>query len=128
VDEDAIARHFELVGVDDVAAAEIYADDAALEYVQSGERIRGRAAIIASRQAYPGRPTSFEVRRCILGGATFTVELLMHMGDEPHAVVAILDVRDDLVWRERIYIAEPWDPPAYRAQWVEHFDDTPWVT
>ncbi len=61
--------------------------------MQSGERIRGKDAIIASRQAYPGRPTSFEVRRCI--DATVTVELLMLVADEPHAVVAILDVRDD---------------------------------
>jgi hypothetical protein len=33
----------------------------------------------------------------------------------------VLDLRDGLVVRERIYIAEPWDPPGYRAQWVERF-------
>jgi hypothetical protein len=125
VDEASIVRDFELLGVDNVAAAEIYADDAVLEYVQSGERIRGRAAIIASRQAYPGRPTSFEVRRCIVCDATATVELVMRVADEPHAVVAILDLRGDLVCSEWIYIAEPWDPPGYRAAWVERIDDTP---
>jgi hypothetical protein len=68
VDQHAITRHFELLGFDNVAAAEIYTDDAVLEYVQSRERIRGKPAIIASRQAYPGRSTSFNVRRCIGDG------------------------------------------------------------
>jgi hypothetical protein len=29
------------------------------------------------------------------------------------------------VCRERIYIAETWDPPGYRAPWVERIDDPP---
>ena len=58
-----IAEHFRWIGKDEVRAARIYADDAVLEYIQSGERIRGTANIIASRQAYPGRPAWFEVRR-----------------------------------------------------------------
>ena len=44
----------------------------------------------------------------------------MHIaGDEPHPVVAILDLEDGRVRRERIYIADPWEPAAYRAQWLE---------
>ena len=119
-----ITRHFELLGVDSIAAAEIYTEDAVLEYVQSGERIRGRHHIIASRQAYPGRPTRFTVRRCIMLGESAAVELTMHIqGDEPHPVVAILDLRDNAVSRERIYIADPWPAPTYRAQWVEDSPD-----
>jgi hypothetical protein len=70
VDEAAIKRHFELLGIDNVAAAEIYTEDAVLEYVQSNETIRGRVNINASRQAYPGRPTRFSVHRCLVLGAT----------------------------------------------------------
>ena len=58
-----IADHFAWIGKDEVRAAEIYAEDAILEYVQSGERIRGKANIVASRRAYPGRPAAFDVRR-----------------------------------------------------------------
>ena len=43
-------------------------------------------------------------------------------GDEPHAVVAVMEFQDGLCVLERIYITEPWDPPAYRAQWVESPD------
>jgi hypothetical protein len=119
MDTARITRHYELLGRDNAAAAEIYTEDAVLEYVQSGERIRGRADITASRDAYPGRPTRFEVHRCIGTDDNLAVELTMHIdGDEPHPVAAVLDLRDGLVTRERIYICEPWDPPAYRAQWV----------
>ena len=119
----AIARHFEAIGDDELQAGEIYADDAILEYVQSGERIRGKANIIASRQAYPGRPAAFELHRC--GGTPDlqVVELTLRFdGDDPHPVVAIMEFRDGKAVRERIYIAEPSEPPAYRARWVEPLD------
>src|SRR3954453_13653002 len=103
MDAAAISRPFELLGIDNRAAAEFYNDDAVLEYVQSGERIRGRDNITASRQAYPGQPTRFAVRRCILLGATAAVELVMTIeGDEPHPVVAILDLQDGAISLERI--------------------------
>ena len=118
--DERIRDHFTAIGQDEERAAAIYADDAVLEYVQSNERIRGRAAIVATRQAYPGRPAAFEVHRVVGTPDVQTVELTLHItGDEPHPVVAILDLRDGLVVRERIYIAEPWEAPTYRAPWVE---------
>jgi hypothetical protein len=33
--------------------------------------------------------------------------------------VSIMELRDGKVVRERIYYGEPWEPPAWRAQWVE---------
>ena len=123
VDPAALVRHFELLGVDNEAASEIYAEDAVLVYVQSGERIRGRDNITASRLAYPGRPTRFTVRRCTILGAAAVVELGMQVGDEPHHVVAVLELRDDAITQERIYIAEPWPAPGYRAAWVEPATD-----
>ena len=118
----ALVRHFELIGRDNTAAAEVYAADAVLEYVQSRERIRGRADIVASRDAYPGRPTRFEVHRIVGDAAARVAEITLWIdGDEPHPLVAVLDLRGGLVVRERIYIAEPWEPAEYRAQWVERF-------
>src|SRR3954468_6708073 len=110
-----IADHFEAIGKDNVRAAEIYADSIVLEYANSGERIRGKANIIASRQAYPGRPAAFEVHRSAGSAEVQVVELtLRHDGGDPHPVVAVQDLRDGQVVRERIYIAEPWQPPSYR--------------
>ena len=42
-----IANHFAAAGKDEVAAAAIFADDAIIEWPQSGERIRGKQQIIA---------------------------------------------------------------------------------
>jgi hypothetical protein len=121
-----VARHFQAIGDDETRAGEIYADDAVLEYVQSGERIRGKANIIASRQAYPGRPAAFELHRSMGTPDLQVVELTLWFdGEDPHPVVAILEFRNGKVVRERIYIAEPWDPPAYRARWVEPLDPDP---
>ena len=97
-----IARHFEAIGNDEVRAGEIYADDAVLEYVQSGERIRGKANIIASRQAYPGRPAAFELHRSAGTLELQVVELTLRFdGEDPHPVVAILEFRDGKAVRER---------------------------
>ena len=108
--DDAIRRHFEAIGKDEVRAADIYAEDAVLEYVQSRQRIRGKADIIA-------------VHRSAGSAAVQVVELTLWFdGGDPHPVVAVLDLRDGQVVRERIYIAEPWDAPEYRARWVEPLD------
>jgi hypothetical protein len=115
-----IAEHFAALGRDEDGAAAIYAEDAVLEYPQSHERIRGKANIIASRRAYPGRPMTFEVNRTTGGGDSWTTEFtLRYDGAEPHRAVKIHDLKDGLVVRERIYIAEPWEAPAYRAEWAE---------
>ena len=120
----AIAEHFAALGRDEERAAAIYADDAVLEYPQSRERIRGKANIIASRRAYPGRPMTFQVDRTTGGGDAWTTEFtLRYDGAEPHRAVKIHDLRDGLVIRERIYIAEPWDAPEYRSEWVELIDE-----
>ena len=36
-----------------------------------------------------------------------------------------MEFRDSKVLRERIYFGERWEPPAWRAQWVERIDPDP---
>jgi hypothetical protein len=118
-----IKDHFEWAGRNEVRASQIYADDAVLEFPQSGERIRGRANIIAFRTAYPANVT-FEMHRTIGRNDLWVNEYTIHYnGERPHKVVGIMEFRDGQVVRERIYINEPWEPPAWRAQWVERITD-----
>ena len=70
---EALDRHWAASDENDFDAEhEIYRDDAVLEYPQSGERIRGRRNIQASRAAQPNAKR-FHVRRIvgalIVGGA-----------------------------------------------------------
>ncbi|HYG88519.1 MAG TPA: nuclear transport factor 2 family protein [Azospirillum sp.] len=114
-----IKEHFDWAGKDVVRASQIYADDAVLEFPQSQERIRGKAAIIAFRTAYPARVT-FEMHRTIGGNDLWVNECtIRYDGEKPHKAVGIMEFRGGKVIRERLYINEPWDPPAWRAQWVE---------
>ena len=54
----------------------IYRDDAILEYPQSGERIRGRQNIQASRVAQPNAKR-FTLRRIVGGGNVWISELVL---------------------------------------------------
>jgi hypothetical protein len=59
----ALDRHWAASDANDFEAEhQIYREDAALEYPQSGERIRGRLKIQRSRAAQPNRKR-FTVRR-----------------------------------------------------------------
>jgi SnoaL-like protein len=110
-------------GDDIVRASEIYADDAVVEWPQGGERLRGQANIIGFRSTYPARQ-EFEVRRITGCDDLWVNEYTIRYDDRPVIVVGIMEFRDEKVVRERIYFGDPWEPPAWHAQWVERFD--PW--
>ena len=125
-----IKAHFEASDIsvagggplDDIArASEIYADDAVLEWPQGGERVRGKANIVAVRSAYPTRQ-EFEVHRTIGCHDLWVNEYTIRYDDRPVSVVGIMEFEGGKVVRERIYFGEPWDPPSWRAQWVERME------
>lgn len=75
--EAALRRHWAASDANDFTAEhEIYRDDAVLEYPQSGERIRGRHNIQASRSAQPNAK-HFAVRRIVGSGGLWLTELVM---------------------------------------------------
>jgi limonene-1,2-epoxide hydrolase len=115
----AMLKQFYDTTVDDVTeASEIYADDAMLEFPQGRERIRGKANIIAFRSAYPANVT-IEVHRLIGRQDLWVNELTLRYDGTPMNVVSIMQIRDGKIVHERNYYGEPWEPPAWRAQWVE---------
>jgi hypothetical protein len=90
------------------------------EIPQSGERIRGRDAMRELQRAFPPEiaPT-FRVRRILGGRDTWTVEAVGDYGGELFLVVLILELRHGKVYRETRYYPEPFEPPEWRARWVE---------
>lgn len=113
-----IQDHFDWASRDEVRASDCYADDAVLEFPQGGERIRGKANIIAFRTAYPAR-IEFEMQRTIGCGDLWVNEYTIRYDGRPSHVVGIMEFHDDLVVRETVYVTDPWEPPAWRAEWVE---------
>jgi hypothetical protein len=115
----ALDRHWAASDANDFETEhEIYYDDAVLEYPQSGERIRGRRNIQASRTAQPNTKR-FSVRR-VLGAAELWVsEFILTYDGLPSYTVSIMEFRDNKVARETQYFGDPFAPGPSRAQWVE---------
>jgi hypothetical protein len=114
---DAIEAHFAHAGRDETKATEIYSDDAVLEFPQGGERIRGKANILAFRSAYPAS-LDFDMRRTIGTGDLWVNEYTIRYDGKPSNVVGIMEFRNGKVFRETVYVGDPWEPPAWRSQWV----------
>jgi hypothetical protein len=115
----ALRRHWAASDADDFATEhQIYRADAVLEYPQSGERIRGRANIQASREAQPNKKR-FTVRRMLGGGNLWISELVMTYDAQPYYVVSIMEFEDGEVVRETQYFSDAFEPGPSRAQWVE---------
>jgi hypothetical protein len=118
----ALQRHWAASDANDFDTEhEIYRADAVLEYPQSGERIRGRANIQASRVAQPNAKR-FTVRRILGGGDLWISELVLKYDEQPYYVVSIMEFEDEAVVRETQYFGDPFAPGPSRAQWVERMD------
>ena len=115
----ALDRHWAASDANDFETEhQIYREDAVLEYPQSGERIRGRRNIQASRFAQPNKKR-FTVRR-ILGAADLWItEFVLTYDGQPSYAVSIMEFRDGKVARETQYFSDPFEPGPSRAQWVE---------
>jgi ketosteroid isomerase-like protein len=115
----ALLRHWAASDSNDFDTEhQIYRADAVLEYPQSGERIRGRHDIQASREAQPSAKR-FTVRRVLGGGELWISELVLTYDGQPNYVVSIMEFEGGEVVRETQYFSEPFDPWPSRAQWVE---------
>ncbi len=97
---------------------EIYREDALLEYPQSCERIRGREHIQASRAAQPNAKR-FTVRRIVGSGNLWVTEFILAYDGRPSYTVSVMEFVDGKVARETQYFADPFEPGASRARWVE---------
>ena len=124
-DEDvraALQQHWAASDANDFATEhQIYRTDAVLDYPQSGERIRGRANIEASRAAQPNTKR-FTVRRMLGGGDLWVSELIMTYDGHPNYVVSIMEFEGVEVVHETQYFTETFEPGPSRAQWVERMD------
>jgi hypothetical protein len=119
---DALGRHWASSDANDFDAEhDIYRDDAVLEYPQSGERIRSRHNIQASRVAQPN-DKRFTVRRMLGGGDLWVSELVLTYDGQPFYTVSIMEFEEGKVVHETQYFGEAFEPGPSRAQWVERMD------
>ncbi|MFK0152934.1 nuclear transport factor 2 family protein [Streptomyces sp. NPDC090493] len=115
----AIEEHWRASEHGDIEAEHaVYAADAILDYPQSGERFRGRAAIAAQRGGHPA-DRHFTVLR-ITGHATLWVsECVITYDGVPSYSVSIMEFAGLHVAHETQYFADPFGAPARRVALAE---------
>jgi SnoaL-like domain len=114
-----IQEHWEASERGDVETEHaIYADDAILDYPQSGERFRGRTRIQAQRGGHPAE-RHFTVRRILGGGGLWVSECVITYDGVPTHTVSVMEVAGGRVTHETQYFADPFDAPPERAALAE---------
>lgn len=98
------------------------ADDAVVEWPQSGERIVGRQACFLVYKNYPGGSPAYTLRRISGEGDHFTVEAVADYHGRKSYVTNIVEFRDGRIVKQTDYFAEPYDAPAWRSGWVERME------
>ncbi len=107
------------VGEFDVGA--LLHDNFTCEWPQSGERIRGRANVVAVNANYPRR-VHIELLRLVDAGDTIVSEIVATDAADPARIdraVSFFDFRDGLIVHLREFWPDPFEAAAWRAQWVE---------
>jgi hypothetical protein len=113
----ALLRHWEYAASDQDITHEIYAEDAVLEFPQSGERFEGVANFREWRRIYPA-DLKFWIRRISGSGASWVAENALSYDGEPEKLaVNVLAFRGEKVIRERIFIMDRWPAADWRAPW-----------
>ena len=100
-------------------------DDFVEEWPQSGERLT-KAASQRMGESYAemsGTSPKFTYKRMLGGGDVFVVEGTIDYGDGiPVSYVGIGEIRDGKVAKMTEYFANPFEAPAWRADFVERME------
>ena len=112
----AIEQHWAASEAGDVELEHrLYAEDAVLDYPQSGERFVGRSTIAEQRSGNPAQ-RHFTLRRVLGTGRLWVSECVITYDGVPSISVSIMEFGDDLVAHETQYFADPFKAPAARAR------------
>ena len=103
-------------------AAAAMAEDAVVEWPQSGERIVGRQACMLVYKNYPGGSPAYQLRRISGGGDVFVVEATADYRGQKSFATSIVEFRNGKVVKQTDYWSDPFEPPPWRSQWVERME------
>ena len=101
-------------------AGEFLHDDYVLEWPQSGERIRGRANFVAINEHYPAHGRwEFTVHRIIAEDDEVISDLGVTDGVITGRAITFSTVHAGKILHQTEFWPDPFEPPAWRARWVE---------
>ena len=118
----AIEQHWSASEAGDVELEHrLYAEDAILDYPQSGERFVGRSTITEQRSGNPAQ-RHFRLRRVLGTRSVWVSEYVITYDGAPSISVSIMEFGDGLVAHETQYFADPFEAPAARARLAQRID------
>ena len=98
-------------------------EDYLVEFPQSGERM-DRDGLRKLQEHFPGGAPRIRLRRLTGAGDVWFGESFIEYPDGTVAHgVARVEFRDGKIWKETRYYAEPFEAPAWRAQWVQRIEE-----
>ena len=114
-----IREHWEASERGDIDAEHaIYADNAILDYPQSGERFNGRTRIQAQRAGHPAE-RHFNIRRILGDGDLWVSECVITYDGVPTYSLSVMEITDGFVTHETQYFADRFAASPDRALLAE---------
>ena len=102
------------------AAGEFLHDDYMLEWPQSGERIRGRENFVAINANYPAHGRwEFKIQRILAEGDQVVSDVGVTDGTIVGRAITFSTIRDGKIIDQIEFWPDPFEPPAWRREWVE---------
>lgn len=102
------------------AAAAFLHIDYVLEWPQSGEQIRGRANFVAVNENYPAHGRwEFTIYRIVAESNEVVSDVEVTDGVIRARAITFSTIRDGKIARQIEFWPDPFEAPAWRAEWVE---------
>lgn len=102
------------------AAGELLHDEYVLEWPQSGERIRGRENFVAVNENFPAAGRwCITVHRVVADAELVVSDVTVTDGQHTDRAVTFSQLRDGKIAHQIEYWPDPYEPPEWRARWVE---------
>lgn len=98
--------------------------DFAIEWPQSGERVRGKVNARTVEQSYEGEG-EFEARRIVGHGEIWVVEATLEYDGATSHLVSIIEIELSKVVKQTDYFGDPFPAPRWRSGLVERIDEAP---
>jgi ketosteroid isomerase-like protein len=122
-----VDQFLEAMAADDLDAQDaLIHDDYVVRNPQSGEVIRGRANRRAVLENYPGSQgggPAWELSHVVGSGDEFTATGTVTYPDGgTWHFVTLLTVRDEKIWQQIDYFAEPFEAPDWRRPYLDTGD------
>lgn len=103
------------------AASQLLHDDYTLECPQSGERILGRDNFAAVNINYPAEGKWHSMINQILSeGDMVVTDVSVTDGKIIGRAITFSTIHDGKIWKQVEFWPDPFEAPAWRAQWVEN--------